>query len=366
MSRGGNVGNWAARVEILSASLLLFSYAYPVAVADEIAFKNGDRLSGSIVRSDGKSLVINTDIAGELTVQWPQIEELHSEQRLHVGLVNGETLAGKVTSRLGTFEVLTDTNLTVEAPIETVAVLRNDAEQEAYDKSQNQSFLQGWEGGLDAGFELTRGNSRTKNFRLAFRTARKSPHDKLTVYAESIYSVDELPAAKPRTTANENKGGLRFDRDFTSRFFVFANADFMSDALQDLNLRSVLGGGIGYHVIKRDRTTLDLFGGPNFTREKYVEFERNLLAAQASEEFMHKVGKSTTVTQTLSFFPEVTEQGGSGINYRANFTFGTVTRLNKWLGWQNNFSDAYVTNPPAGKKQNELVFTSGLNIALLH
>jgi putative salt-induced outer membrane protein YdiY len=192
---------------------------------------------------------------------------------------------------------------------------------------------------------------------------RRSPHDQLTVYAESIYSVDDLPGAIPKTTANENKGGLRFDRDFTSRLFVFVNADFMSDGLQDLNLRSVLGGGIGYRLIRSERTTLDLFVGPNFTRENYVEFQRNFAAAQAKQEFMHKFGQSTTVRQSASFFPQVGEGGASGINYRANFTFETVTRLNKWLGWQNNFSNDYVTNPPAGKKKNELVFTSGLNIA---
>jgi hypothetical protein len=33
--------------------------------------------------------------------------------------------------------------------------------------------------------------------------------------------------------------------------------------------------------------------------------------------------------------------------YRATFNFGTVTKINKWLGWQNAFGDIYVTNPPA-------------------
>jgi hypothetical protein len=33
------------------------------------------------------------------------------------------------------------------------------------------------------------------------------------------------------------------------------------------------------------------------------------------------------------------------------------------LGWQNQFGDIYVTNPPLGKKQNDIVFTTGLNIA---
>ena len=35
----------------------------------------------------------------------------------------------------------------------------------------------------------------------------------------------------------------------------------MSNALQDLDLRGVYGGGLGYHAIKSDKTTLDILGG---------------------------------------------------------------------------------------------------------
>jgi len=83
-----------------------------------------------------------------------------------------------------------------------------------------------------------------------------------------LFRVDDLSNASPHVTTNVNTGGLRFDHNLTSRFFVFANADFMSDGLQDLNLRSVLGGGGGYYLIKCDRTTLDVLGGANFTREE--------------------------------------------------------------------------------------------------
>jgi len=47
--------------------------------------------------------------------------------------------------------------------------------------------------------------------------------------------------------------------------------------------------------------------------------------------------------------------------YRATFNFGTVTKLNKWLGWQNSFGDIYVSNPPLGTKKNDLQFTTGIN-----
>ncbi len=35
--------------------------------ADQVTLKNGDRLTGTVVKSDGKTLVIHTDAAGDVT-----------------------------------------------------------------------------------------------------------------------------------------------------------------------------------------------------------------------------------------------------------------------------------------------------------
>jgi len=345
--------------------------------ADQVMLKNGDRLTGSIVKSDkcpiktesegevtvGKCLVIKTEFEGEVTVQWEAIQELKSEQQLHVGLADGKTVVGPVTTSDGKLEVATKSAGTVEAPKESVLVMRNDAEQAAWEKTQHPGLLEGWNGGLDLGFGLTRGNSQTKNLAVAFKATRTGLRDKLTLYEGTIYATNDAPGAVPSTTANANKGGIRYDRDFTPRVFGFVNTDFMTDALQDLNLRSVFGGGLGYHLIKRERTTLDLLGGANYTRENYVPFTRNFAAAQVGDEFMQKVGKSTVITQNLYFFPDLTNTPGE---YRTNFNFGTVTKMTKWLGWQNNFGDIFVTNPPPGRRQNDIVFTTGLNLAFTH
>ena len=347
----------------LGVALPIFiAFGSPLLFADQVAFKNGDRLTGEILKSDARNLVIRTAIAGQVTVPWQEIQELRSDLPLHVELAEGKIVVGRLKTRQGIIEVATSMGDTVEAPKESVVALRDNAEQLAYEKSQHPGLLQAWEGGLDAGLELTQGNSDTRNFRFAFRAERKISREKLTLYAESIYSLDDLPNARPHVTANENRGGARFDRDLTSRIFIFANTDFMSDDLQDLNLRSVLGGGVGYHLIKRDRTTLDLLGGANFTRENYVEVQRNLAAWQFGEEFTLKVGKNTSLIQNIAYFPDFIDSG----NYRINFSLGTLTKIVKRLGWQNNLSDAYVTNPPAGKKQNEFVFTSGLHLAFSH
>jgi hypothetical protein len=80
------------------------------------------------------------------------------------------------------------------------------------------------------------------------------------------------------------------------------------------------------------------------------------------EELTHKLGKSTDVMQNMYFFPDIQQTG----NYRATFNLGTVTKISKWLGWQNQFGDIYVSNPPVGSKSNDLIITTGLNVTFTH
>jgi hypothetical protein len=84
-----------------------------------------------------------------------------------------------------------------------------------------------------------------------------------------------------------------------------------------------------------------------------------LAALTIGEELMHKLTKGTVLNERLYFFPDLNSAG----DYRGTFDLATVTKMNKWLGWQNSFSDVYVTNPPAGKKQNDVIFTTGLNVS---
>jgi hypothetical protein len=99
--------------------------------------------------------------------------------------------------------------------------------------------------------------------------------------------------------------------------------------------------------------------GPNYTRESYSTIQRNLVALTLGEEFMKKIGAGTVLTQKLYAYPDINEAG----QYRTTFNFATVTKLSKWLGWQNSFADTYVTNPPPGARQNDIILTTGLNIA---
>ena len=43
------------------------------AAGDQITLKNGDRYSGTIVKSDAKELVLKTEFAGTVTIQWDAV-----------------------------------------------------------------------------------------------------------------------------------------------------------------------------------------------------------------------------------------------------------------------------------------------------
>jgi putative salt-induced outer membrane protein len=328
------------------------------AMSDQLSLKNGDRLSGTVVKSDGKTLLLHTDYAGDITLKWDSVAGIQAAEPMHVELQDGRKAVGTVSSSDEKIQVAASGTETVEAPVSAVKTLRNDAEEKAYEKTLHPGILEDWKTGLNLGFALTRGNSETKNLSLGFLAARQTLRDKLSAYANSVYASNDAPGATPSTTANTAGGGLRYDHDLRDGVFGFVNADFFADALQGLNLRSVFGGGAGYHLIKKENTTLDLLGGLNYTHESYVGLTRNFAALTLGEELMHKLGKSTVLNESLAFYPNLNDLG----EYRGTFAFGTVTKMNKWLGWQNSFSDIYVTNPPLGKKQNDIILTTGLNV----
>jgi putative salt-induced outer membrane protein YdiY len=333
--------------------------------ADQVVLKNGDRLTGTITKSDDKVLLIKTEFAGDVTVQWPAIQEITSTQPLHVALANGKTVAGPVTTIDGSLAVTTTTSGTVNVPKSDVTALRSDSEQTDYEKSLHPGLLQGWAGGANVGFALTAGNSDTRSLALAFTGDRKTLHDEISLYENTVYATNNAAGASPSTTANSNQAGARYARNFTSRLFGYGGADFQTNALQELNLRSVLGGGLGFHAINTDKTTLDFLVGPNYTREDYDTVTNSFVAITLGEELSRKLGASTLITQKLYFFPDLSNTG----QYRATFNFGSVTKLSKWLGWQNAFGDIYVTNPPAATpalKKNDIILTTGLNLTFTH
>jgi len=342
--------------------LAMVAFLSPVALAEVVQLNNGDRITGTISDSDNKTLVVKTDYAGEVKIQWSALKTVTSETPIYVSTSEKKTVSGAITPEASGLSVRTASAGTVEVPFANITAVRSSVGQTAYEKTLNPSLIQNWNASANVGFALARGNSDTTNLNTGFNAQRKTSSDKISMYESSIYSTNGVDGT---VTANAILGGVAYDKDLSPLLFAFVSGDFTHDELQDLNLRQIYSGGLGWHAINKTDTTLDLLGGINYTRESYsatsVKVNRNLPGLTFGDDFMHKFNAKTSVTEHFYFYPDLSDIS----QYRMSLDASGVTKINNWLGWQVSLSDRYVTNPPiAGTKSNDVILSTGLTITL--
>ena len=113
------------RLALLVSAVVLVC---PNVFADQITLKNGDRLTGDIIRSDGKTLVIKSEFAGEVMVQWAAVDTITSTQTLHVGLKDGQTIVGTAAPNDGKVQLQTREAGPILTTKDAIVVIRSDKE----------------------------------------------------------------------------------------------------------------------------------------------------------------------------------------------------------------------------------------------
>jgi len=348
--------------------LVLACVCVMTAKADQVTLKNGDRLTGTIVKSDAKTLLLKTEYAGDVNLQWDSVAAITSTQPLHLALRDGQTVVGPVSTKDEKFDVVTKETGEVAASKEAVVAVRNDAEQKAYDdqveRLRHPHLTDFWSGLLDTGLSVTRGNSATLTYTLSGKAARVTDRDKISLYTTAIYASDDTTPPS-RTTAHAIRGGVRGDLNVSEKIFVFGFTDFEYDQFQHLDLRNVLGGGFGYHVIKAPNTQFDVFGGGAFQQEYFSPIPPTVPAVTRKsgeivlgESFNAKLNARTTIGETFSLYPNISDTG----NYRFTFDLTAATKLKSWLSWQVTYSDRYLSDPLPGLKKNDLLLSTGLRL----
>jgi putative salt-induced outer membrane protein YdiY len=325
--------------------------------ADQVVMKNGDRVTGSIIRKDGKDLTIKTDQFGIVTTAWDKVESVRTDTPVNVVLPDGRTVHGSLSTENGKLEVATkDTKLSVD-PAE-VASIRNDAEQKGFDRLQKPGLTELWAGAVSLGLAGTKGNAQTLTFTTAVNAARVTTTDKTSLYFNLIKASAFANGANA-DTAQAVRGGIGYDHNLTPRIFLNAFNEYEYDRFQNLDLRFVLGGGAGFHVTNSERNLLDILAGVDFNRSSFnTPLTRDSAEFYWGDEYSLKVNKSTSLVQSFRMFDGLSNSG----NYRLNFDIGASTKIAKWLNWNLSLSDRYLNNPAPGRKSNDFLYTTGLGV----
>ena len=348
-------------------TLLFVLLSVSIAFADQVTLKNGDRVTGAIVKKDGKDLTVKTDLMGVVTIPWDQITDIKTNEPLNV------VLTGQPPQTPGVKETITETNgqITLSAgpngpqtiaPAAVVAI-RDNAEEASYERLLHPTLLQLWTGTAALGLAGTAGNAVTSTFTTGVNASRTTNHDVIALYFTGVNSSATVNGVHSGT-AQAVTGGWKYDRKTGGRMEINVFNDYEYDKFQSLDLRFVLGGGLGYRAWKSSRGALALQAGVDYNHEKFspaapaVDFSRSSSEAYWGDDFTYKVNGSTSIVQGFRMFNNLSDTG----TYRANFDLASNTKLRKWLVWNLSFSDHYLSDPVAGRKRNDVLYTTGVGV----
>ncbi len=335
-------------------------------LGDQVTLKNGDRVTGKIVKKDGDSLSFKSDAMGDLTIKWADVATLASDQPVWVVLPDGSTVSGPLKTTGGRVQIAAP-GQSREVPVAQVEAMRNADEQARFDRLLHPPLTDLWSGYIDVGLAAARGNSQTTTFTTNFFAARVTGNDQIRLYLNQIYARG-LIENRVTDTAKAIRGGWAYDRNVNSHLFVNVFNDYEHDRFQNLDLRFVVGGGLGYHVFKTDIRQLDVLAGISYNRENYsiplsaapgASNSRNSAEAFWGDDFLYRLSGITSLKQSFRMFNNLSRTG----EYRVNFDLGIDTKLKKWLSWQISFADRYITDPAPTRKTNDLLLTTGVRLS---
>jgi putative salt-induced outer membrane protein YdiY len=236
----------------LLLTLLLADNPVDVGWADEVQLRNGDRLTGKIVKMEGDVLTFEAKHVGKVTIKTSEVERARADEPMKV-LIHGEPGKSLLDFFSGGGEVVMATEVGAGTAIPLADV-----------RAINVGPIQ-YQAYLSIGGNSTQGNTQTKAVNGSARVILRAYRQRL--FLEGKYNYGE--AAETVTARNSLANG-KYDYFITKRIFLNSTLLLEKDTFQQLNLRTTVGGGGGYQFIETARTTLSGEAGIAYVNEHFT------------------------------------------------------------------------------------------------
>ena len=343
---------------------------------DVLVFTDGEKLIGHLVRSTGDKVTFNSDMAGEVTVEWKKVQELHSAQKyavirkgleLHRGNTGVQVPQGTIAVKDQKIEV----KASPEAPPQTVPVseaayvLDEPTFQNAF---RRPGLLQAWKGSVTGGASLVKATQNSTSFTGGFSFIRAvpqegwlDPRNRTLVDFSASYGKVTQPNTPTLKTSIYHADAER-DEYLSSRIYGFGQLAYDHNFSQGLDLQQAYGGGIGWTVIKSANQTLDVKGSLSYLRQQFQTpaNNQNLIGSTFAERYGRILPHGILLAEQLA----VTPAWNNTRAYSAVAGAGLTLPVYKRLSVAVNSLDTFLNDPSPGFKKNSFQFTTGVTYTL--
>jgi hypothetical protein len=202
-------------------------------LADTVWLKNGDKLSGKITLFDGGKLLIQTEYAGAVPIDWKQVKTLESDQQL---LVKQDAYTGEKAKALHAAE-------------DGKVILANGDAPKTVELASIQQILKPkpvvedlvWKGNIDAALDYQRAEKDTDDYDIDFKTTAR--HGRWRHIAEGEYNREFQDDV---VTTDNWRAEYSLDRFLTEKWFWQGRVVYKRDKVEDLSRQRTVGTGPGY------------------------------------------------------------------------------------------------------------------------
>lgn len=322
-------------LKAMFGALLAVLLAGAVARADEVALRNGDRVSGEVVSLHEKTVTIKTAWAGELKIDWAEVVSLSTDKPVPVTRADGSEVEARVRWADGAWTLWQPSGESLGTADGILGI--NLPEPPGPDRA--------WHGELAAAMNLQRGN--TDKFAASLSAAAKREFEKGRL---SLYAGYDSASDEGETTVRRARGGAKYEFDLTEKTYAYLGADFAHDKFKDLDLRSTLNLGLGHRWIRRERLEVDLEAGLAYVFENFKEADDDSHpAGRLGEELRWTINDRVSLIQRAEWLPNFEDFN----DWQANFDLILESKLvGAWslrsqyrMEYDNRTSDTGFGNP---------------------
>ena len=319
---------------LVLATALIAGPAAPVAAhekTDVVTLTNGDRFTGEIKGLAQAVLTLDTEAAGNLSLEWTHVAGLTSAFDYEVEVTNGERYFGSLetTSTPGELVIVGEEG---KATVKLSDVFEISPIGRGFWKKLN--------GNVNLGFSYTQSNEAVQYSLIA---ASRYQNRKILGLGQlnSIFNTQE-----GAESAKQQNLSFRVTRTLKKVSGVYGVFQLQSNPDQGFNLRSVIGGGYDRFLVHRESGYFIVNAGLVYDREEIVDSPDvdNSAEVTLGLQFANYTADHPNRTITIGFdtFTNVTDTPRFRAQLNASLTWEIINNFNLGI----SLIDSYDSRPP--------------------
>jgi putative salt-induced outer membrane protein YdiY len=311
------------------------------ASADEIIMDNGVRIKGTVTNLTGDFLSLTSDYSEAIKLKTSKIIGITIDNPVEIQMKNGEILKGNLkTSADGVLaiEQVAGSNRVV-IDVKNISAI-------------NSPPISRWSGSVVASGNYQTGNTDRSAFRLGLDAVRRSDKDRFSM--SFLYDISN---ENDTLTSRSFYGTLKYDYFFTKKFYGHLGVEFLNDKFKDLNLRTIIGPGVGYQMWDVPKQALAVEAGLTYFSEDYkIANDKRWISARFATNYRYKITETIKFTNNLVLYQSL--ENISEISLRNEAAIATILGS----GWSMKLANIleYNNAPAVGIKNTDSIFLLGL------